>query len=471
MSILDRIQHPEANLYVIPREEGMLVDALLFMSPELFEHAKGQQTDFFQQMINGASYPGVEFLGVMPDGHPGYGVPIGSVMVTDGVIVQASVGYDINCGVLAVRTDLHARDVTDWDLRHEWIKAVAQRVDMGLGTHRPPLMPTYTDEMIHEIVHYGAHVFGAKPEQCERPNFAVAADYRTFDPFHLDGSFDRAKNQLGSLGKGNHFIEMQVDRDDGSVWVMVHCGSRNYGWNLANYYFHKGAEVRGIEDKKRQQSYLYVGEPMGQEFMNAHNAAANYAQANRFAIAASVIEALGETFGEGGEVYFDITHNLAQWEDVLQPDGTYQERLVQRKGATRAFPAGHPELSGTPWSEEGHPCLIPGSMYTGAAILRATENAHDSACTVNHGSGRARGAKDTKRRFEDRREELTAEMNETVREFDGVPIKGVASNKPTLPLDECDRAYKPLDEVLETLEATGIARIERRMYPVCNCKG
>jgi len=469
MSILDRIQHPEENVYIIPREGDMLVDAVLFMSPALFDHANSQKTDFFQQMVNGASYPEVEFFGVMPDGHPGFGVPIGSVMVTDGVIVQASVGYDVNCGVCAVRTGLHARDVADWDLRQRWVAAVAQRVDMGLGTHRPALMPEYTDDVIHQIVYYGANVFGAKPEQMD--NIGLAVDHTKFDPFHLEGSFERAKNQLGSLGKGNHFLEMQVDRDDGSVWVMVHCGSRNYGWNTANHYFHRGAEVRGIEDKRRQESYLYQGEPLGWEFMQAHNAAANYAQANRFAIALSVIEALGEVFGEGGEVYYDITHNLAQWEDVLQPDGTYKERLVQRKGATRAFPAGHPELLRTPWEEEGHPCLIPGSMYTGAAILRANEEAHNSACTVNHGSGRARGAKDTKRQFEDRREELTAEMNETVRVFDGVPIKGIASNKSTLPLDECDRAYKPLDQVLDTLEETGIAQVERRMYPVANCKG
>jgi len=461
MGHMDRVEKDGTNRYVLPRKGDMKVDGYVYLSEDLYHHA--QQPELWDQIANGCSYPKVRFFGAMPDLHLGYGVPIGSVMVTDGVIAQASVGYDINCGVLAVKTGLHASDVMSWDVRKQIIEAICQRVDMGVGTHRPPEMPSYTDEQVIRYVRKGGEAFGLSQDACERLYLPVDED---FDPFFREKTLRTASNQLGSLGKGNHFIEMQVDPKDGSVWMMVHCGSRNFGWGTANYYFHEGARVRGIDDKKRQESYLYLDEPLGREFMNAHNAAANYAQSNRILIAMQIMEVLDGMFNKWWDIHYDITHNLAQVETI---DG--EELLVQRKGATRAFPGNHPDLHGTKWEGEGHPCLIPGSMYSGAAILKAQEGAYDTACTVNHGSGRAMGAKAAARSLEKDRVALTAEMNETVRIFDGVPIRGIVSNKSTLPLDECDRAYKSLDAVLATLEDAEIAKVERRLLPVANIKG
>jgi tRNA-splicing ligase RtcB len=160
-----------------------------------------------------------------------------------------------------------------------------------------------------------------------------------------------------------------------------------------------------------------------------------------------------------------------QEETLLLPDGTRQRGFVHRKGATRAFPAGHPDLVGTAWEKTGHPCLIPGSMYHGAAILFAQPQAVQSGFSVNHGSGRhlARGA--AKRELESSQGEIDREMRDVVRTLGGVTVKGIVGNTTKTPLDECGRVYKDLDEVLAVLEAEGIAKVAHRLYPVANMKG
>jgi tRNA-splicing ligase RtcB len=182
-------------------------------------------------------------------------------------------------------------------------------------------------------------------------------------------------------------------------------------------------------------------------------------------------EALFEVFGAHSEVYYEISHNLVQEETLVLPDGTIKRGFVHRKGATRAFPAGHPDLIGTGWERTGHPCLIPGSMFQGAAILFAGPGAAKSAFSVNHGSGRqmARGA--AKRSLEAKQNQIDREMHEVERDFAGVKIMGIAANTKHTPLDECDRVYKDLDEVLAVLEAEGIARVAHRLFPVANIKG
>jgi len=160
-----------------------------------------------------------------------------------------------------------------------------------------------------------------------------------------------------------------------------------------------------------------------------------------------------------------------QEETLVLPDGTTKRGFVHRKGATRAFPAGHPDLVGTVWDKTGHPCLIPGSMFHGAAILFADPVASRSGFSVNHGSGRymARGA--AKRELEASQGDIDREMHEVVRDFAGVKITGIVGNTKKTPLDECGRVYKNLDDVLAVLEAEGIASVAHRLYPVANMKG
>jgi tRNA-splicing ligase RtcB len=282
---------------------------------------------------------------------------------------------------------------------------------------------------------------------------------------------DKATPQLGSVGGGNHFIEMQVDRDDGSVWVMIHCGSRGYGWQTANYYFYAGAELRGLPKNQREQSWLRSDEPLGREYWAHHNSAANYAVANRHVIVRGVQQALDDVFFVTGEVFYEISHNLVQLETLMLPDGTTKRGFVHRKGATRAFPAGHPDLAGTPWETIGHPCLVPGSMFQGAAILYPLEGAYASACSVNHGAGRVMARGQAKRELAAIHDQIDDEMQTITRTLGGVEIRGIVGNTERTPLDECAHVYKDLDAVLAVLEAEGIARVAHRLYPVANIKG
>lgn len=454
------------NHYVLPRTGDMRVDAHAFFSESLFE---ATEEAMWQQLAAAASYPGVIGAYLMPDAHSGYGVPVGCVVVTEDTIIQAASGYDISCGVLYMRVPkLSAEDVADWQRRARWVAEVESRVATGIGSNRPARMPRFSKKQGDEILRFGAKALGVEADLCERQYIDVPSGVPVDD---IERAYEKVLPQLGSVGGGNHFVEMQVDRDSGEVWVMIHCGSRGYGWQTANYFFHEGARLRGLPKNRREDSWLRADEPLGRAYWAHHNAAANYAIANRHIIAQGIQEALRETFGCEGEVYYEISHNLVQQETLVLPDGSTQRGFVHRKGATRAFPAGHPDLAGTAWEKTGHPCLIPGSMYAGAAILFAAPGAAQSGFSVNHGAGRlmARGA--AKRELEASQDAIDREMREVERSFAGVKIRGIVANTPRTPLDECGRVYKDLDQVLAVLEGEGIARVDRRMFPVANLKG
>jgi len=465
MSLKYAAQKIGDNHYVLPRTGAMKVDAHAFFSDALFART---EESMWSQIANAASYEGVIGAYMMPDAHSGYGVPVGSVVVTEDTIIQAGSGYDISCGVLYMKADLRADDVADWQKRHRWITEVEKRVATGVGSDRPALMPRFSPKKADEILRYGAKAIGVRADLCERQFIEVPDD---LDPRAIARAYDKVIPQLGSVGGGNHFIEMQVDRDSGEVWIMIHCGSRGYGWQTANHFFYEGAKIRGLAKNRREDSWLRVDEPLGRAYWAHHNSAANFAVANRHIITDGVVEALRVVFEAEASVYYEISHNLVQEETLVLPDGTTKRGFVHRKGATRAFPAGHPDLIGTTWEKTGHPCLIPGSMFHGAAILFPAANASKSGFSVNHGSGRHMARSEAKRELAASHDEIDREMREVVRDFAGVKIRGIASNTRRTPLDECGRVYKDLDAVLAVLEAEGIARVAHRMYPVANMKG
>lgn len=265
-----------------------------------------------------------------------------------------------------------------------------------------------------------------------------------------------AEAQLGSLGGGNHMIELECDIDDGSLWVMIHTGSRGYGWQTAEHFFKEGALLRGIPLGHRENSWVRTSEELGRKYWDYHNSAGNYASANRHAIALAVQEATQEVFNADCETYYEISHNLVQ----LEAAG-----YVHRKGATRAFPL----ESGLPG--EGHPILTPGSMYEGAAISRALPGAAKSGYSVNHGSGRVMGRNEAKRKLGHKQQRIDDEMDHVMRTFGGVQIEGVMVNSRHVPLDECGEVYKSLDAVLDVLQTESIAKVEHRLYPVACVKG
>jgi len=454
-----------AGHYVLPKTSGMRVDAHAFLSEALFE---ASEEEMWRQLVAAASYEGVIGAYAMPDCHLGYGVPVGCVVVTDDVIIQAASGYDISCGVLYMKTGLTASDVADRGKRRAWMDEVEKRIATGVGSARPDLMPRFSSRKGEEVLRFGAKALGVPADLCERQYIPIPDD---LDLDRIEKARSKVSDQLGSVGGGNHFVEMQVDRDSGEVYVMIHCGSRGYGWQTANHFFFEGAELRGLARNRREDSWLRYDEPLGREYWAYHNSAANFAVANRHIIADGVVESLHQVFGKGAEVYYEISHNLVQRETLVLPDGSTKAGFVHRKGATRAFPAGHPDLVGTAWEKTGHPCLVPGSMFHGAAILFAEQGAHASACSVNHGSGRVLGRGAAKRQLEARQGEINDEMRDVRRTFGGVEVEGILTNTRDVVLDECGHVYKDLDSVLDTLEQAGIARVDRRLYPVANIKG
>jgi len=462
------VERVSPDHYVLTRRGAMRCDVHAFLSGPLY-----QATDetLWRQAVQSASTPGAIGMYLMPDCHLGYGLPVGGVLVTEDVIVQAGSGYDISCGVVYLEVaGLSAADVADKRARKRWVEAVEARVATGLGTHRPPLAPRVDGRRIPDILRYGAKAIGVPADVCERQYIPIRDDVAVTD---IERAMAVAAPQLGSVGGGNHFIELQVDRDDASVWIMVHCGSRGYGWQTANHFFHAGAALRGLPKGKREESWLSVREPLGQSYWAHHNAAANYAVANRHTLVGGVQEATREVFDRDATVFYEISHNLVQEETLVLPDGKTKRGFVHRKGATRAFPAGHPELAGTRWAATGHPCLVPGSMLHGAAVLYPLAGAYTSACSVNHGSGRLLARGEAKRDLAPRQGQIDHEMRTVLRHFgpDAVPIEGVVGNTAKTPLDECGHVYKDLDQVLAVLEREGIARVARRLYPVANIKG
>lgn len=452
--------------YVLPKLGQMKTEAHAFLSDALYE---ASEEGMWDQLANGASYEGIIGAYAMPDCHFGFGVPVGCVLVTDNTIIQAGSGYDISCGVMYMKVPgLKAEGVQSWHKRETWVREVEKRIATGVGSERPRLMPKFKDGQVGDILRYGAKSLGVSADLCERQYIPIPEGT---DLKKIEKAYDKVIPQLGSVGGGNHFVEMQVDRDTGDVFVMVHCGSRGYGWQTANHFFYEGAKLRGLPVNRREDSWLRADEPLGKEYWAHHNSAANFAVANRHVIVHGIQEALEVVFGVQGEVYYEISHNLVQEETLRLPDGTTRKGFVHRKGATRAFPAGHPDLKGTAWETTGHPCLIPGSMYDGAAILFAEENAYQSACSVNHGSGRLMGRGVAKRSLEHRQGAIDEEMRTVKRELGGFTVEGIVGNHKNTPLDECAHVYKQLDDVLGVLEDTGIARVANRLYPVANLKG
>ncbi len=467
MSYKFRVETHSPGHRVLPKTGEMKAPVHAWLDDALFE---ATDEALWRQAATAAAQPGVKAIHLMPDTHLGYGIPVGGVVVTDDVLIQAGSGYDISCGVIYLEVPgLHASDIADPAKRKRWVDAVELRVATGLGDHRPPAARDVSYKQVQQIFRYGAQALGVPSELCERHYIDV--DEACFDERRVPRAQQRATPQLGSVGGGNHFIEMQVDRDSGAVWIMVHCGSRGFGWQTANHFFYAGAELRGLPKKRREESWLYRDEPLGRAYWAHHNAAANYAIANRHTIVDGVRDATRAVYQTDVDVYYEISHNLVQEETLLLPDGSTERGFVHRKGATRAFPAGHPDLADTRWAETGHPCLVPGSMLSGAAILFPEAGAARSACSVNHGSGRVMARGEARRELAVMHDEIDHEMRTIRRTLGGVVVEGIVGNTERTPLDECGHVYKDLDAVLTVLESEGIARVAHRLYPVANIKG
>jgi tRNA-splicing ligase RtcB len=400
-----------------------------------------------EQIRNARRFPGVLDVAITPDAHTGYGVPVGCVMATRGTLAMGPVGYDIGCGIAALRSEV-GRDQATPDRVRAFSRDVMRRVGLGVGAKGQSVSAA----RFQEILRGGAEALGARRGSAERDRIPVDD---TWD-VPRDSRAWRGQEQLGSLGGGNHFIELQHDGE--RLWVMFHTGSRGFGHGLASYYFEKASAELGLTRGQMDLGYFEPRSRHHSEYRNAVAAGGNFAIANRLMIGREVAAAFAAAFGGEPELVYEISHNLVQEE--LHPDLFPHPVFVHRKGATRALPAGHPILAGTRWEATGHPVLIPGSMGDTSYVLRALPGASQSLYSVNHGCGRR------KSRSAARRDISQADADRRMREL-GVLVNAGGR----VPVDESPDCYKPAEEVIRAVTEAGLAAVETRLYPIASIKG
>jgi tRNA-splicing ligase RtcB (3'-phosphate/5'-hydroxy nucleic acid ligase) len=431
--------------------QGVKVPVRIFMNPQLFEEC---EEEVFGQARAATEFPGVTDVVLTPDAHTGYVVPIGCVMATDGTLCQAPVGFDIGCGIAALLSDVPVEKGQDERLRLKFSQEVMSRVGMGTGKGSGYQVD---EKRFEEIVRTGATALGYSRNNSERDFIPVDDDW---DIPHTPKS--RGLGQLGSLGGGNHFIELQHDQN-GKLAVMIHTGSRGFGHGLASHFIEIGrrrlmGEKRQTGGKKVSAEAVYF-EPDDRHwkgYKNAVAAGANFAIVNRLLIMEEVSRAFRRVFGQEPELLYEISHNLAQEE--VQPDG--RRAWIHRKGATRAFPPGHAMLQGTRWEETGHPILIPGSMGDTSYILYALPGAEKSLFSVNHGCGRRMSRKAARDRF------TQSGVNRQMRDLNVMVNAGG-----DVPIDESPGCYKDASLVIDSVVSAGLARVAYELTPIASLKG
>ncbi len=461
---------------------GMRVPGLIFTSESMLNHIWEEQV--FQQVANVAFLPGiVGYSLAMPDIHWGYGFPIGGVAATrikDGVVSPGGVGFDINCGVRLLRTNL-----TEAEVRPRFEELLAElfvNIPSGLGsTGRLRVSERELDRVLTKGSSWAVEKGYGEPGDA-----AVTEESGCMKGANPDKVSDKAKKrgipQLGTLGSGNHFLEVEVvdeiyDRhaakamgigDTGQVLVLIHTGSRGFGHQVCDDYVRLlGEAVRkyGISLPDRQLACAPIISPEGQDYLAAMACAANYAWTNRQCITHWARESFIRVFGKsqrelGLEQIYDVCHNIAKIEEYTV-DGKKQALCVHRKGATRAFPAGHPEIPDI-YRSIGQPVLIPGDMGRCSYIALGTEVAmKESFGSTCHGAGRVQSRAAAKRnlRGADVAQALAAR---------GITVK--ASNMGSL-AEEASEAYKDVTEVVDVTHKAGISHKVARTTPIGVIKG
>ncbi|HMA36372.1 MAG TPA: RtcB family protein [Chloroflexia bacterium] len=431
------------------------VPVRLFFTPALLAAA---EDGLYPQIVTATRFPGVKLVAITPDAHFGYGVPVGSVILTDSTVAMGPVGYDIGCGMISARSAVPVDAATPAQ-RLAFNQAVMARVEMGAGGLSKTALRNVGEKEFEKLVRGGADYYiakyGARVDRSRAERNRIPVDDPWVIPWGGKGRPERGISQLGSLGGGNHFIELQRCEETGTLFVQVHSGSRGFGHGLATNYF----ELARAENPRLphlDQGYFTPDSVHYRSYLNAVAAGGNFAIINRLILFQQLAEAFRTVFGADLELIYEISHNLVQRE--WHPD--YGDVWVHRKGATRAFPAGHPGLAGTIWADQGHPILIPGSNRDYSFILRPLPGAVRSGYSVNHGAGRRLSRSAAKRELDQER------VNQLYR-ADGIVVNADSD----VPLDESDACYKSAAAVVDAVVGAGLAEIEYRLWPLASLKG
>ena len=468
-------------LWEIPKKGGMRVPGRVYATEKMLKDI--QKDKALEQVVNVAYLPGIQKYSIaMPDIHWGYGFPIGGVAAMDaeeGVISPGGVGYDINCGVRLMRTSLTEEEVRP-KLR-ELVTELFSRVPSGVGSSgKIKLSKSDYKELIKKGAKWAIERGWGDAEDLER-----IEDHGTFPGGDSDTvsnkAYERGSDQLGTLGSGNHFLEVDVVdeiyntrvADDfglfkDQVCVLIHCGSRGFGHQICTDYIDKMLSYmrrEGINLPDKQLACAHIKSKEGRDYLSAFAAAVNYAWTNRQIIMAFSREAFYKVFNIGprelgGHLVYDVSHNIAKFEDH-KVNGKTKKVCVHRKGATRAFPKGHPLIPEI-YRNVGQPVLIPGDMGRASFVLVGTEAAlEETFGTSCHGAGRMLSRNEAVRRGRDR--DLFAEL-----ERKGIIL--MARGKRTV-LEEMPEAYKQVEDVCDVVHNAGIAKKVARLRPIGVIKG
>jgi tRNA-splicing ligase RtcB len=463
------------NVYEIPKEGKMEVPSIILASENLIEKIKHDKT--LEQAKNISMLPGiVDKSLIMPDAHQGYGFPIGGVAAFDlkkGVISPGGVGYDINCGVRLLKTNLTKSEFMK--KRDEVLNELYKNIPSGVGKGGELKI---SDKEMNEILETGVQ-WALKKGYAKEQDIERIEDMGNLENSDASKVSQRAKargrNQLGTIGSGNHFLEVQyVDEifDDrtakvlglekNQVTVLIHTGSRGLGHQTASDYIHKMEREFGIENlPDRELVYAPLKSELAKDYIEAMNASANFAFVNRQIITYKIRESFEKYFPDAKiEIVYDITHNIAKFEP-FRINGKKVELCVHRKGATRSFGAGRKEIP-EEYRKIGQPVLIPGSMGTASYVLLGTKKAEEfSFASTAHGAGRLLSRSRAKEEITEA--QLKKDLEKEDVKFRTGSIKGM--------LEEAPKAYKDIEEVVRVVDELGISKKIARLKPLLVVKG
>jgi tRNA-splicing ligase RtcB len=452
---------------------------------------KRMEDDVFKQAANAASLPGIlKYSYLFSDAHIGYGVPVGwagAFDLKEGIISPGAIGFDINCGMRLIKTNLTLKEVKP--KIKELVDTLFKMIPAGVGSNSPQMLTglkalsksdlkEITEEGIDWAIRKG-YATKKDKERIEERGRSESADFSKVS----EDAFKRGKQQLGTLGSGNHYLEIQVINNDfnkeiansldldtmkGQIVVMFHTGSRGFGHQIASDYIKKFLDYsskNGIILKDRQLAYAPFNSDEGQDYFKAMSCGINFAFVNRQIINYQVEEAFKNTFKMsekdlGLEVVYDVSHNTAKIEEYTI-DNKKTDVIIHRKGATRSFGPGNKELKGI-LKKIGQPVIVGGSMETGSYLCIGTKKAEEESFgTTLHGSGR------TMSRVAARKTINSNKLLESMK-AKGIYIK---ANSIAGLTEEGGAAYKNIDEVVDSMDKAGISLKILSLKPIGNIKG